>query len=157
MLTRKFGRTHDHRLSLLRNLATSVILFERVTTTLAKAKEIRSVVEGLITIGKEGSLTSYRRLLAMVFDPKAAKKIMEELAPRYKDVTGGYVRVVPLMPRRGDAAPRALVELRGVTPPSTTPKEKKKEGGETRPRVGKSPRAKQKKTARKPAARKKAR
>ena len=116
MITRKFGRRLDHRVSLIRNLATSLILYERVTTTAAKAKEVKGVVERLINVGKEGNLSSYRRLRGFLFDPKAARKVMEDLAPRYREVTGGYVTLTPLAPRSGDGAPRALVQLRALQP-----------------------------------------
>lgn len=157
MLTRKFGRTKDHRLSLIRNLATSIILFERVTTTSAKAKEMRGVVERLINIGKEGGISNYRRLLSLVFDPKAAKKIMEELAPRYKTISSGYVRVLPLMPRRGDATPMALIELRSITSTSgATSKARKGEQKDAQPESGKgSATRKLKRVAKRAPARKK--
>lgn len=120
MIGRKLGRRLDHRESLLRNLASSVILYERVVTTTAKAKAVQPLVERLINIGKDGTLGSFRRLLSMVFDPKAARKIVEELVPRYKNVTGGYVILHKLMPRKGDGTPMSMIELRGVNKEEAT-------------------------------------
>lgn len=114
MITRKFGRRMDHRDSMIRNLATSIILYEKVATTTPKAKEIRSLVEQWINIGKDNGLTNYRRLLSEVQDVKAAKKLVEELGPRYKNISGGYVILTPTRLRLGDAAPMSLLELRGV-------------------------------------------
>jgi large subunit ribosomal protein L17 len=120
MLTRKFGRRLDHRRSLLRNLACSVILYERVVTTTAKAKEICSLVERLINIGKRGRLEDYRRLRQFFFEDKAAKKIVEDLAPRYHHLNGGYVTISYLPPRKSDNAPMSLVELRPATTPASS-------------------------------------
>ncbi len=119
MWNRKFGRTADHRKAMLRNLATSVIMYGRVETTEAKAKDMRSVVDELITLGKKGDLASRRRAAAFIRDVYAdeketqtvLQKLFDEVAPKYADRNGGYTRVVKTGVRRGDAAPMAFIEL----------------------------------------------
>jgi large subunit ribosomal protein L17 len=107
VLDRKIGP----RTALLRSLATSVILYEKIKTTKAKAKAVRPMVERLITIGKEGTLTARRRLTAVLYTESAVRKLMEEIGPRYKDRKGGYVRLTSLGSRGGDAAELSQIEL----------------------------------------------
>ena len=104
-------RKKGPRESLLRNLAVSVILFEKVRTTKAKAKAVRSLVERMISIGKAGGIISRRRLQQFLGRPNAVKKVIEELAPRYKDRRGGYLRLTALGRRQGDAAEMVQIEL----------------------------------------------
>ncbi|MCR5230164.1 MAG: 50S ribosomal protein L17 [Solobacterium sp.] len=118
MWNRRFGRTADHRKAMLRNLATSVILYGKVETTEAKAKDMRSIVDELITLGKKGDLAARRQAAAYlrnVVDEKTKKtvlqKLFDEVAPKYADRNGGYTRVVKTGTRRGDAAPMAFIEL----------------------------------------------
>ena len=111
---RKFGRKKDNRESMLKNLTTSVILYEKITTTEAKAKETRSMVEKAINIGKKGTLDSRRKLLEIFSDKNAVKKIFEVLAPRYKKITGGYVKIYKNGNRLGDGAPKVIVKLSGT-------------------------------------------
>ena len=118
MWNRKFGRTADHRKAMLRNMATSVILYGRVETTEAKAKDMRSGVDHLITLGKKGDLAARRQAAAYlrnVVDEKTEKtvlqKLFDEIAPKYAERNGGYTRVVKTGTRRGDAAPMAYIEL----------------------------------------------
>ncbi|MDW7651525.1 MAG: 50S ribosomal protein L17 [Bacillota bacterium] len=111
MVLRKFGRRSDHRRAMLRNLVTSVILAEKVETTEAKAKQIRSITEKMITLGKRGDLHARRQALAYLLDESAATKLFEDIAPRYEDRQGGYTRILKVGPRRGDAAPMAIIEL----------------------------------------------
>ena len=119
MWNRKFGRNADHRKAMLRNLATSVIMYGKVETTEAKAKDMRSVVDELITLGKKGDLAARRQAAAfvrnVVADEKTGqtvlKKLFEEVAPKYADRKGGYTRVVKTGVRRGDAASMAYIEL----------------------------------------------
>lgn len=118
MRNRKLGRTADHRKALLRNLATDVIIYEKVETTEKKALELRSVVDGLITLAKKGDLAARRQVLAYVRDVKVAgsdktavQKLFDEIGPRYENRQGGYTRVVKTGVRRGDAAPMAYIEL----------------------------------------------
>lgn len=105
------GREAGARRALLRNLATSVVLFERVRTTEAKAKEIRPFVERLVTMGKQPTLTARRRLAAVLQTDGAVRKILEVLGPRYATRSGGYTRIIKLGRRRGDAAPMAQIEF----------------------------------------------
>ena len=119
MWNRKFGRNADHRKAMLRNLATSVILYGKVETTEAKAKEIRSVVDELITLGKRGDLHARRQAAAYIRNVVAdeaksqtvLQKLFDEVAPKYADRNGGYTRVVKTGTRKGDAAPMAYIEL----------------------------------------------
>ena len=119
MWNRKFGRNADHRKAMLRNLATSVILYGKVETTEAKAMDMRAVVDELITLGKKGDLAARRQAAAYIRDVVAdektqqtvLQKLFTEVAPKYKDRKGGYTRVVKTRVRRGDAAPMAYIEL----------------------------------------------
>ena len=119
MWNRKFGRNADHRKAMLRNMATSVILYCKVETTEAKAKDMRSVVDELITLGKKGDLAARRKAAAyirnVVADEATGKtvlqKLFDEVAPKYADRNGGYTRVVKTGVRKGDAAPMAYIEL----------------------------------------------
>jgi large subunit ribosomal protein L17 len=99
------------RKALLRSLATSVILYEKVKTTLPKAKEIRPIVEKLITTAKKGDLSAIRELNKYLLDEKAAQKLISELGPLYKDRNGGYTRIVKIQNRFGDNASMAIIEL----------------------------------------------
>lgn len=99
------------REALLRNLATSIILHEKVRTTKARAKFVRPLVEKAITIGKSKSVTSVRTLNGMFMVKNAIKKLVEELGPKYKDRKGGYLRITPLGRRQGDAAEMVQIEL----------------------------------------------
>jgi len=119
MWNRKFGRTADHRKAMMRNLATSVILYGKVETTYAKAMDMRSVVDELITLGKKGDLAARRQAASYIRDVYAdeksrqavLKKLFDEVAPKYADRKGGYTRVTKTGVRRGDAAPMATIEL----------------------------------------------
>jgi len=108
---RKLGRPTSHRLMMLRNMVTSLFRHERIETTLAKAKELRSVAEKIITLGKKGDLKAKRETLRFIFDKNIMRKIFNEIAPRYKDVNGGYVRIYRTRFRKGDGALLAIVEL----------------------------------------------
>lgn len=119
MWNRKFGRNADHRKAMLRNLATSVILYGKVETTEAKAKDMRSVVDELITLGKRGDLHARRQAAVYIRNVVAdeaksqtvLQKLFDEVAPKYADRNGGYTRVVKTGTRKGDAAPMAYIEL----------------------------------------------
>jgi len=108
---RKLGRLTSHRRALYRNLVTDLLAYEKITTTEAKAKETRSLVEKMITLGKEDNLASRRRAAAFITDKKIVKKLFDEIAPEYADRNGGYTRLVKLGPRQGDNAPMAQIEL----------------------------------------------
>ena len=108
---RKFGRNPAQRRALLRQLAISMILHERITTTEAKAKTLRPVVEKLITIARQDSPHHRKLVMTKLDHPLATAKLFDVIAPRYDATPGGYTRISKLGPRRGDAAPMALIEL----------------------------------------------
>jgi large subunit ribosomal protein L17 len=107
---RKFGRKTDQRRALLRSLAESLFTKERIKTTEAKAKEASVLSEKLITQAKKGDLAS-RRYLAGYFKKDLVKKIVDEIAPRYKTRKGGYTRIIKVEPRKSDGAKMAIIEL----------------------------------------------
>jgi large subunit ribosomal protein L17 len=109
--TPKLGRKPEARVRLLRNLITSLILEERVTTSLAKAKAARSLSEKVITKGKKDTVHSRRIVARMVHGSKAVQKVFNDLGPRYTDRPGGYTRILRLGPRKGDAAEAVILEL----------------------------------------------
>ena len=108
---RKLGRTSDIRKSMLRSLATEVIVYGKVETTVTRAKEVRAVAEKMITIGKNSDLHSKRQVFAYVTKEDVAKKVFDEISPKYADRNGGYTRIVKIGPRRGDAAEMAIIQL----------------------------------------------
>ena len=108
---RKLSRYKDQRVALLRGLVAELITHERITTTLAKAKETRVVAEKLITHGKKGSLHHRRLAMAQLPNTRVVKKVFDDIATRYADREGGYTRVLKLGPRNGDAAEMAIIEL----------------------------------------------
>jgi len=115
---RKLGRTSAQRKAMLRNLATEIIMYGKVETTETRAKEVRSVVEELITLGKRGDLHARRQAAAVcqiVVDETTGKdavqKLFDEVAPKYKDVNGGYTRMYKIGNRRGDNAPMVIITL----------------------------------------------
>ncbi|MBF8267620.1 MAG: ribosomal protein [Dehalococcoidia bacterium] len=108
---RQFSRNTGHRLLMFRNQVTDVLRHERIRTTEAKAKEVQSMVENIITMGKKGTLNHRRQALAFVTDEDVTKKVFDELAQRYATRQGGYTRVVKMGPRKGDGAAMALLEL----------------------------------------------
>ena len=108
---RNLGRNSAQRRAMLRNMTTSVLKYGQIETTEAKAKEVRRVVEKMITLGKQGNLHAYRQALAYLTEEDVAKKLFDESAPKYEDRQGGYTRVVKAGYRRGDGTPMAIVEL----------------------------------------------
>lgn len=109
--TRKLGRASDHRKAMLRAMVTFLLEEGKIETTVSRAKEVRSMTEKMITLGKENTLHSKRQVLSYVTKEDVAKKLFDEIAPKYKDVNGGYTRIVKIGPRRGDAAEMAIIEL----------------------------------------------
>ena len=107
---RKLSRKRDQRKALLRALMSALFLKERMQTTEAKARETSVMAERMITRAKIGNLNS-RRLLARLFSPKIVKKLVEDIAPRYKERKGGYTRIIKLGPRKSDGAKMAIIEL----------------------------------------------
>src|SRR4051794_26094890 len=111
MAGRKLNVTSTHRLAMFRNMATSPLKHEQITTTLPKAKELRPYVERIITLGKRGGLHARRQAYAQIMDPKVVDKLFTTIADRYKTRTGGYTRVLKAGMRYGDAADMAVIEL----------------------------------------------
>lgn len=109
-VNRKFGREKGQRSALLKSLARSLVIKGRMQTTLAKAKEIRPMVEKMVTRGKEGTLANRRMLISQLGDERATAKLIKT-AQTYKDRTGGYLRITKMGPRKGDAAEMALIEF----------------------------------------------
>jgi len=108
---RKLQRTSSHRAALFRNMAAALIKHEQITTTTAKAKELRPYVEKLITLAKKGGLSNRRLAHARMLDDTQLKKLFDVLAPRYADRAGGYTRIIKAGLRASDAAPIAIIEL----------------------------------------------
>lgn len=108
---RGLARSTKDRRALYRNQVTALLTHEKITTTEAKAKEVRSLTEKMITLGKDGSLASRREALAFITDKKIVDKLFAEIAPGYTDRSGGYTRLLKLGPRRGDNAPMVQIEL----------------------------------------------
>ena len=116
---RKLGRTSDIRKSMLRSLATEVIMYGKLETTETRAKEVRSVVEELITLGKRGDLHARRQAAAVLHNvvdaetgKTAVQKLFDDVAPKYSDVNGGYTRILKTYNRKGDNAPIAIIALK---------------------------------------------
>ena len=108
---RKLNRTPEHRKALFANMACALIEHEQIKTTLPKAKELRPIVEKLITLAKKGDLPARRRAIAAVRQEEVVRKLFDTLGPRYKDRQGGYARVLKAGFRYGDMAPMAIIEL----------------------------------------------
>ncbi len=125
-------RNSAHRRALLRNLVTSFLERERITTTLGKARVVRPLAEKMITLGKRGTLHARRQALAYMTKESAVKKLFDELAPRFSERPGGYTRIVKLDRRMGDGSVMALLELVG-----TEYKKKAKKKKETKKAAGK--------------------
>ena len=125
---RKLGRTSSHRLAMLRNMTVSLLRHEEITTTLPKAKELRRVVEPMITLGKRASLANRRLAFDRLRDRAIVEKLFDDLGPRYAKRNGGYLRILKTGFRKGDNAPLALVTLMDRPEASPEPKteEKKK-------------------------------
>jgi large subunit ribosomal protein L17 len=108
---RKLGKTSSHREAMLRNMVTSLLKYEKITTTDAKAKELRKVAEKMITLGKRGDLHARRQALSFVRDKEIVGKLFNELSARYRDCTGGYTRIMKMGNRVGDNAPMSIIEF----------------------------------------------
>ena len=108
---RKLNRTASHRKAMFANMSAALIKHEQIVTTLPKAKELRPVVEKLITLGKRGDLHARRQAISQMRDIVMAKKLFEVLGPRYKDRNGGYTRIIKAGFRHGDSAPVAVIEF----------------------------------------------
>ena len=134
---RKLGREKAPRKALMRSLITSLILYEKMDTTKAKAKETQRIVEKLITEAQKGTLSATRRVDSYLLNKNAAKKLMTEIAPIYKDRKGGYTRVINLNPRVGDSAAMARIELLDTDKILKTVEDKEKTKKDKKPAKGK--------------------
>ena len=108
---RKLGRTTAHRIAMLRGMVTLLLENGKIETTLTRAKEVRSMTEKMITLGKKNTLASRRAALAYITKEDVVTKLFSEIAPKYENRNGGYTRVIKTGPRRGDAAEMAIIEL----------------------------------------------
>ena len=108
---RKLGRNSSHRKAMFRNMAASLMRHEQIKTTVPKAKELRRVVEPLITLAKEDSVANRRLAFNRIRDKEVVGKLFKDIGPRFKDRPGGYLRILKTGPRPGDAAPMAIVQL----------------------------------------------
>ena len=109
--SRKLGRTSDHRKAMLRAMVPFLLENGRIETTVTRAKEVRAMAEKMITLGKDNTLHAKRQVLAYVTKEDVAKKLFDEIAPKYADKNGGYTKIIKIGPRRGDAAEMAIIEL----------------------------------------------
>ncbi|MGE4352730.1 MAG: 50S ribosomal protein L17 [Oscillospiraceae bacterium] len=108
---RKLGKTTDQRMAMLRQQVTDLLDKGRMETTVTRAKEIGPLTEKMITLGKNNSLANYRQVLGFITREDVAKKLVDEIAPKYTERNGGYTRIVRIGPRRGDSAEMAVIEL----------------------------------------------
>ena len=108
---KKLNKTSSHRKAMLMNMSNALIKHEQITTTLAKAKELRRFVEKIVTLGKKGDLLSRRKAVSILQDQKMSKKVFDVFAERYKERAGGYTRIIKLGNRYGDNAPTAVIEF----------------------------------------------
>ena len=108
---KKLNKTSSHRKAMFMNMSNALIKHEQITTTLAKAKELRRFVEKIVTLGKKGDLLSRRKAISILQDQKMSKKVFDVLATRYKARAGGYTRIIKLGNRYGDNAPTAVIEF----------------------------------------------
>ena len=109
--TRKLGRASDHRKAMLRAMVTYLLENGKIETTLARAKEVRSMAEKMLTLGKRDDLHAKRQVFSFITKENVAKKVIDEIGPKYTDRDGGYTRIVKTGVRRGDAAEMAIIEL----------------------------------------------
>lgn len=109
--SRKLGRTSDYRKAMLRGMVTLLLEKGKIVTTVARAKEVRSAAEKMITLGKAGTLHTKRQVYGYITKEDVAKKLFDDIAPKYADKNGGYTRIIKIGPRRGDAAEMAVIEL----------------------------------------------
>ena len=122
---RKLNRSTSHRSALYRNLVASLITYDRIRTTDAKAKEVRRFADRMVTLGKQGTLAARRRAAAFMRNPNAVRKLFADVAPRFADRAGGYTRIVKLGYRPGDAAQMSLIELTGASASVESTKKKR--------------------------------
>ena len=109
--SRKLGRSTDHRKAMLRAMVTYLLENGKIETTVTRTKEVRAMAEKMITVGKDSSLHNKRQVYSYITKESVAKKVLDEISPKYADKNGGYTRIVKIGPRRGDAAEMAIIEL----------------------------------------------
>lgn len=109
--TRKLGKTTDARMAMLRQQVTDLLDLGRMETTVTRAKEIQPLAEKMITLGKKKDMAAYRQALSFITREDVAKKVFDQIAPKYAERAGGYTRITRIGPRRGDAAEMAVIEL----------------------------------------------
>lgn len=109
--TRKLGRPTDQRMAMLRGQVTALLEHGKIETTVTRAKEVRSLAERMITLGKQNTLYSRRRALSFITKEDVVKKVFDEIAPKYAERNGGYTQIIKTGVRRGDAAPTAILKL----------------------------------------------
>jgi len=136
---KRLGRTTSHRIAMFRNMVTSFLNHEKITTTDAKAKELRPIAEKMITFGKKGDLHSMRLAASYIRDKKVVTKLFTAIAPRYKERNGGYTRIVKLGIRSGDNGPLSMIEL-VEEQMEKTPAKKKSTATAAEPKVARAPR-----------------
>jgi len=141
---RKLGRTTAHREMMMRNLVTSLVLYEKIITTAAKAKELRGVAEKMVTLAKREDLHARRQAAEVLKDEKAVKKLFDTLGGRFRERNGGYTRITKLDYRMGDGAPLAAIEF--LEAGAAEPKKAKRPAGE-----GERPRRRRRRRSGKPA------
>lgn len=107
----KLGRNSGHRKAMLRNLVTSLLRDERITTTESRAKEVKSIAEKMVTLSRKGDLNARRQALEYIYEEKVVRKLFDTYGPKYADRQGGYTRIVRIGHRRGDAAPMVILEM----------------------------------------------
>jgi large subunit ribosomal protein L17 len=149
---RQLSRNASHRKALMRNMAAALLRHETIRTTLPKAKELRRVVEPLITLGKSDNLAGRRRAFSQLRDDEVVRKLFEDIGPRFKARAGGYTRILKMETRPGDAAPMALMQLvdkAGATAESAEEPKKpaKRAGKKTAPAAAAEAKPRRKKAA----------
>jgi len=127
---RKLGRTTSHRLAMFRNQLASLVIHERIVTTLPKAKELRPIAEKLVTRGKGGSVADRRQVSRVLQDRDHVKKLFDDIGPRFADRAGGYLRIVKLGPRQGDGAETAALQFVDYDPARAVEPEEKAGAGD---------------------------
>lgn len=147
---RKFGRTMEHRKAMFRNLVTSLIVEERIETTLPRAKELRRVADRMVTLGKRGTLHARRQALSYVQSNAAVRKLFSDLAGRFAERSGGYTRILKLGHRNGDGAPMAMIEYLGAPMKPSREERRKAREAERKAREATQQKAKKEKREKKP-------
>lgn len=129
--TRKLGRPTDHRMSMLRGMVTYLLEKGQIETTLTRAKEVRSMADKMITLGKKNNLSAYRQAMAFITKESVVHELFSVIAPKYENKNGGYTQIFRIGPRRGDAAEMAIIRLIEIAPAEPAEKGKTKKTKKT--------------------------